>query len=65
MCNDEQVRELKQQITEAKTTEEVMELLVFLQEVCEHTEKLPTDDPDVVQCSCCLKHFKRVGRDER
>lgn len=65
MCDDDAIRELKQQIADADKLWEMdgcdkaTELREFLRKICPHVEKVETEDSGVHQCTCCQKLFRK------
>ena len=67
MCDDDAIRELKQEIITAHASdkfspEELASLYNVLWDLCPHTTNVCTNDPDVYQCTCCGKLTERRVR---
>ena len=66
MCDDDAIRELKQEIAEEEKKltmdgyDKATVLREFLRDICPHITKIDTDDSNIVQCSCCQKQFRRI-----
>ena len=66
MCDDDAIRELKQEITTAHAAgnlspEELASMYSVMWDLCPNTTKISTQDSSVYQCTCCGKLFDRNG----